>query len=124
MSRSPASRRSAFRRGLLAEWSALVCLVLKGYWPLARRFVAQGGEIDLIMARGRAIVFVEVKARDDRDTALMSVTDHKRRRIATAANAFRARRNLDDSHIFRCDVVVVGRWGWPEHIQNVGLPEW
>jgi putative endonuclease len=124
VSRAPGSRRAAFRRGILAEWSALACLVLKGYWPLARRFVAQGGEIDLVVVRGRTVVFVEVKFRASREEALLSVTDHKLRRIAAAARAFRSQRRLDDSHVFRCDVVIVGRRGWPEHIVNVGLPGW
>jgi putative endonuclease len=116
-------RRSAFRRGWRAEWSALGLLLLKGYWPLARRYLGGGGEIDLIVARGRTVVFVEVKARDDRDAALESVTPAKRRRIAAAARAFRALRRLDDRHIFRLDVVVVGRYGWPSHVPDAGLPE-
>jgi aryl-alcohol dehydrogenase-like predicted oxidoreductase len=57
------SRRGALRRGHVAEFAALAFLMLKGYRPIARRFSASGGEIDLIVRRGRNVVFVEVKAR-------------------------------------------------------------
>jgi len=60
--RTAAQRHLAFARGKVAEAKALVALMLKGYRPLARRYAAVGGEIDLIMARGRTIAFVEVKA--------------------------------------------------------------
>lgn len=56
-----ARRRATDLRGHVAEATALVLLVLKGYRPLARRFRAGGGEIDLIVARGDTIAFVEVK---------------------------------------------------------------
>lgn len=59
--RGQARRRAADLRGHVAEATALVRLVLKGYRPLARRFRAGGGEIDLIVARGDTIAFVEVK---------------------------------------------------------------
>src|SRR5215216_6428773 len=53
-------------------------LMLKGYRPLARRYAAVGGEIDLIMARGRTIAFVEVKARPQADVASEAIGARKR----------------------------------------------
>ena len=47
---------------------------LKGYRPLARRYAAAGGEIDLIVMRGDTIAFVEVKARGLMDDALIAIT--------------------------------------------------
>ena len=66
----PRGRTAPHGRGLRAETLALIVLMLKGYRPLARRYAAAGGEIDLIVARGDTIAFVEVKARaalDQRD---------------------------------------------------------
>ena len=56
-------REATYLRGHRAEWIALLFLVAKGYRPLARRFRAGGGEIDLVVTRGDTIAFVEVKSR-------------------------------------------------------------
>ena len=74
---TPAARRRHLGRGARAEWLALAFLVLKGWRPLARRWRAPGGEIDLVMARGRVVIFVEVKARALIDDAATSVTGEK-----------------------------------------------
>ena len=60
------------------SWSPPLLLRLKGYQVLARRFVAAGGEIDLVARRGATIAFVEVKARDDLDAAAAAITPTKR----------------------------------------------
>ena len=53
--------RKAKRSGLTgrrAEWLAILWLTAKGYRLLERRFGGKGGEIDLVMKRGRTIAFV------------------------------------------------------------------
>ena len=67
-------RKRAERHGHWAEAMAIAALSLKGYRLLARRFKTPHGEIDLIMRRGRATVFIEVKQRADLDSALLSVS--------------------------------------------------
>jgi putative endonuclease len=51
----------------------------KGYRVLARTYVVRGGEIDIIAWRGRAVVFVEVKARPKLEDALIAITPAKTR---------------------------------------------
>ncbi|EHP73067.1 YraN family protein, partial [Methylorubrum extorquens] len=82
-----ARRRATHGRGLSAEGLALLALMLKGYRPLARRFAAAGGEIDLIVRRGRTIAFVEVKARATLDAAATAIDARKRARVSRAARA-------------------------------------
>ncbi len=106
--------------GADAERLSLLLLILKGYWPLARRYRAPGGEIDLVMRRGRTIVAVEVKARPTLEEAAAAVTSAQLRRIGVALSRFRAERGLDDSYRFRCDAVLVAPRRWPRHIVDAG----
>ena len=48
-----ADRRQAERAGRIAELAALAWLVCTGHRLLARRYRAAGGEIDLVVRRGR-----------------------------------------------------------------------
>ncbi len=99
-------RRGAERAGRLAELAAAMFLTLKGYRILTTRFRARGGEIDLVARRGDALIFVEVKRRIRLDDALSAVDYRSRRRIETAADAFRAARP-DLAHLGgRYDVIA------------------
>jgi putative endonuclease len=84
------SRRVAFRAGISAESRAALLLIVKGFRILARRWKSPVGEIDIVARRRRLLVFVEVKARQDRDEAAWSVTDRQRGRIVAAAQAWLA----------------------------------
>lgn len=108
-------RRLTFARGKSAETIALVFLLLKGYRPLARRFSASGGEIDLIVARGETIAFVEVKARGLLIDAMGSIGAAKRRRFSRAARAWLARHPWAASRTLRADAVFVAPGHWPRH---------
>ena len=108
-------RRFTFGRGLGAERVALVWLLLKGYRPLARRYSASGGEIDLIVRRGRTVAFVEVKTRGSLDDALSSIDRQKRRRIGRAARAWLARHPWAVDFTLRGDAVFVAPESWPLH---------
>jgi putative endonuclease len=113
-------RSLAFLSGLDAERFALFVMVMKGYWPMARRYLSRAGEIDLIMRRGRTIVAVEVKARPTLAAAQETLTPDKLRRIRAALASFRAERQLDDRYVFRCDAVFVAPGHWPLHVVNAG----
>jgi Holliday junction resolvase-like predicted endonuclease len=94
--RTAAQRHLAFARGKVAEAKALAALMLKGYRPLARRYAAVGGEIDLIMARGRTIAFIEVKARPQMDVASEAIGARKRERFSRAARGLGGAQSLGD----------------------------
>src|ERR1700677_4622471 len=79
-------RVAAFRLGLSAESRAAMLLMAKGYRIAARRFKTPFGEIDIVARRRKALVFVEVKARDHADDAAMAVTERGRGRIVAAAD--------------------------------------
>ncbi len=112
-------RRFTFLRGLGAERLALAWLMLKGYRPLARRYQEAGGEIDLVMRRGRTVIFVEVKARARMEAALESVDEAKRRRVRRAARAWLARHPWAASGLtLRADAVFIAPGSFPRHVPD------
>ncbi|MGO4572539.1 YraN family protein [Microvirga sp. 2TAF3] len=110
-------RRTTFLRGHRAERIALLFLLLKGYRPLARRYAAAGGEIDLIVMRGSTIAFIEVKARGLMEDALSSITATKRRRFSRAARAWLSRHPWAADKTWRADAVFVAPRRWPQHVE-------
>jgi putative endonuclease len=109
-------RHAAYRRGHGAERLALLLLMLKGYRPLARRYSAADGEIDLIVRRGSTIAFVEVKARGLMDDALVAITPAKRQRFSRAARAWLSRNAWAAGLTWRADAVFVAPGCWPRHL--------
>jgi putative endonuclease len=116
-SRDPRPERQvAFRLGLSAETRAAALLLAKRFRIVARRWRSPVGEIDLIVRRGRLLVFVEVKARHQFDAAAEAVTARQQRRIAAAAAAWLASHADDRDRDLRFDAVLVAPWRVPRHI--------
>lgn len=117
--RTPEGRRHfTVLRGKRAELLALVFLAAKGYRPLARRFSAAGGEIDLIVRRGGTVAFVEVKVRAEMEMALTAIDAAKRRRIGRAARAWMARNPWSTALTLRADAVCLAPGAWPRHLPD------
>ncbi|GJD51039.1 hypothetical protein OPKNFCMD_3790 [Methylobacterium crusticola] len=109
-------RRATVLRGRRAEMLALAVLALKGYRPLATRFAAAGGEIDLIVRRGGVVAFVEVKARPTLEAAAEAITARKRRLFSRAARAWITRHPWSAGLTLRADAVFVAPRRWPRHV--------
>lgn len=94
--------------GALAEEAAACLLAMKGYDILERGFRFRRKEIDIIAAKGDAIVFVEVKfRRTGRCGAPREAVDpRKRQRIIFAARGFLVERGLS-ARPCRFDVLEV-----------------
>ncbi|WP_112664380.1 YraN family protein [Microvirga flavescens] len=110
-------RRRTFLRGHRAERMALLFLFLKGYRPLARRYAAAGGEVDLIVKRGDTIAFVEVKARSVMDDAQTAITAVKRQRFSRAARAWLSRHAWAADKTWRADAVFIAPGSFPRHLK-------
>lgn len=109
-------RSGAWGRGRLAETTAALMLMLKGYRILARRWRAPGAEIDLIVRRGNWLVFVEVKARARRADAEIALGFAQRRRITAAADRFCAAHPRHADCDRRYDMILVSKGALPRHI--------
>lgn len=80
----------------------------KGFTTIARNWRHGKGELDLVMADGRAIVFVEVKSRTDEDfaPATTSITAEKKKVLLRTAKCFLRKYDISDRPL-RFDVVTV-----------------
>lgn len=83
-------RGSRQRIGQAGEDAALAYLQQQGLVLVERNFRCKGGEIDLIMRDGAALVFVEVRQRADsrHGGAAASVTPAKQGRLVLTAQVF------------------------------------
>ncbi|POR53055.1 YraN family protein [Bosea psychrotolerans] len=116
--RSARAKRSG-ATGRRSEWLAVLWLSMKGYRLLARRFGGKGGEIDLIVKRGRTIAFVEVKARGALEDALGAITPQKRRLVEARIRQWLAQNPWAMGHHLRADAVFLAPRHWPRHVLGV-----
>jgi putative endonuclease len=107
-----APRNAAERRA--ASWYRL-----RGYRLLEQNAWIAGYELDLVVQRGRILVFCEVKSKSGVEFGdpLEMVTPEKIRRIRHAAEAWLATHRAYDRHTVRFDVVAV-RDGRLECLRN------
>ncbi len=112
------AKQRAYRLGRWAETTAAWFLRLKAYRILETRYVSPVGEIDLIARRGRVIIFVEVKARHDWDSAAQTISIRQRQRIVRAALHWQQTSQASVVYDLRFDAILVNRFGLPRHLTN------
>ncbi len=100
-------RTSKQRSGDAAEERALHYLQQQGLVLQQRSFLCKGGELDLIMRDGKALVFVEVRQRADArfGGAIASVTMAKQKRLVHAAQVYL--QSLPSTPVCRFDLVAI-----------------
>ena len=93
--------------GDAGEERALHFLQQHGLTLVERNFRCKGGEIDLVMQDGKALVFVEVRKRADASYggAAASVTARKQARLVVAAQIFLQRYKMPPA--CRFDVIAI-----------------
>lgn len=88
----PILRKLSGRQAQGRVWEQLACRYLeqRGLTLVEANFSCKGGEIDLIMRDGDALVFVEVRQRADRQHggAAASITPAKQARLNIAAQVY------------------------------------
>ena len=104
------------RHGIWAEYLALAYLTCKGYRFITSRYKTRLGEIDLIVRRGRTLVFVEVKARAKRDDAAFAVHARNQSRVVRASQLFMATHPVYQSYQVRFDVMLIAWYRKPHHL--------
>mgnify|MGYP003353865409 CR=1 FL=1 len=90
----------------------------RGHRILARRYRTRFGEIDIVSEVDGLVVFVEVKARGDYNTAAEAIRPAQQARIRNAAAAFLARRPDLAGFDLRFDAVLVSPRRLPVHLRD------
>lgn len=95
--------------GAWAEQIALQHLQERGWQLVARNFFCRGGELDIVVQKGKQLVFVEVKYRklQTMGGALASIGPTKQRRIIHSAKVFLQRYPLLNKFDCRFDVIAI-----------------
>jgi len=109
---------TGYQKGLRAEALAKLYFRLKGYAVLAERYKTPVGEVDLILKRGKTIVFVEVKLRGKVEEAVESIHARNRVRVSRAAELYLQRHPRYTGYALRFDALALARGKWPAHIVN------
>ena len=89
-----------------------------GYRILATRWRTRRGELDLVAAKGRALVFVEVKKSRDHNRALARVSPAQVNRLYQTAEAFLATLDAGTYEDMRFDVATVDATGTIRRLEN------
>ncbi len=107
-----------YHAGLAAESSVLRQYLDTGYELLAQRFRGLRGEIDLVLRKGAAVIFVEVKKSRSFDAALARLGPSQIDRIFDTASEFLGSQPLGQLTETRFDVALVNAQGQITVMEN------
>ena len=115
-----------YKAGHFAEKIALIWLMMRGYWPVTMNFmVGRGtgaGEVDLIVRRGKTLVFVEVKKRPTEEKGRLAIYPKNQARITRTSEVFLARNPKYKNFNIRYDAVFISPNHFPKHLKNAWRP--
>ena len=107
------------QKGRLAEIIILVIYMMKGYWPIARRYKTKYGEIDLIMKKGRLLCFIEVKYRKTPLSHDVPLSQDQWQRIQRTAQLFLARYDKQAALQARFDLAYLSPFLSLKIVENI-----
>ena len=112
------SGATAFHAGLHAEDIVATDYAGRGYTEAARRWRGQGGEIDLILRQGDAVIFTEVKKSKSFARAATRLGRRQMDRLIAAASEFLENEPRGQLTDVRFDLAMVDGQGAVSVIEN------
>ncbi len=110
---------TSYTRGLFAEFLARIYLRLHGYRIIKSRYITgrhtNRAEIDIIAKRNKTLVFIEVKQRQNIESAWAAITAHQSTRLRRAAETYISHNQWHGDARF--DVIIICKWRI-HHIKN------
>ena len=121
--------KKKFKNTHITEKIALFYLRLKGYRLIEKNFTIKNGtgagEIDLIMKKGKTIVFVEVKKRKTYILAAQAIDIKNQIRIVKSSGVFFQKYPQYKSFHARYDAVLFqDNSFWPKHLEGAWRILW
>jgi putative endonuclease len=108
----------SYHAGQAAEAQVAKEYTRRGHVVEARRWRGSGGEIDLILRDGQALIFVEVKKARDFARAATRLSPAQVQRIHATASEFLANEPNGQDTDLRFDLALVDAIGRTEIIEN------
>jgi putative endonuclease len=108
----------AHKRGHLAEYIALVHLMLKGYRILGFRLKMPQGEIDILAQKGKRLHLVEVKQRRSHEEAIETVSSIQQERLWQSGLALQEKKPRLRKLDLIIDLYMIAPGQWPRHQIN------
>ena len=117
------TEKTNYKIGHFAETLAIWYLRFKGYRLVSRNFIVKkgtgAGEIDLIMTKGKMIVFFEVKKRRTYGAAAEAITIRNQMRVVKSAAVFLQNNAKYAKYQMRFDAILFSHYHFlPRHIKN------
>jgi putative endonuclease len=112
------NKKKSYKLGLFAESVATFYLRVLFYSVISRRYKSDVGEVDIIARRGKSLIFVEVKARKNKDDAYAAFTLHQQKRIVRTAQLFIAKNPKYNENNIRFDLILICPVFFIKHIKN------
>lgn len=110
--------RMGYHAGLEAERSVARRYLRAGYRFAAHRHKTDSGEIDLVMRRGDAVIFIEVKKSVSHARAAAALGPRQIARLLGAGMQFVAKEPRGQDTDMRFDVALVDGQGQVEVLEN------
>ena len=107
----------SYRLGLFAEYLAILIYKLKFYNIICHRKKNFVGEIDIIASKGKQLIFIEVKARNNNIIENI-VPKSQQNRIRRSAELFLSHNNKYNGWDIRFDLVFIRPYKLPVIIKN------
>ena len=113
-----ANKLVSLKFGKWAETYAKYYLICKGYRVVVDDYNSPIGQIDLIIRKGKQLIFVEVKARKYKYQFDDAISPYQQQRINNSAELFISKNQKYDNYVMRFDAVFIRPWRLPVHLKG------
>lgn len=106
------------QKGQLAEWLAVIFLLCAGYRPLHHNFKGPFAQVDIIAQKGKTLIVVEVKFRQNAAEPTLSIHPTQTARLLRQAHALQQAYGANSA---RLDAIfITPTFPFIQHVKGLG----